>query len=135
MDESQNAEPADAKAIANKICAPISRAVLVVTLIYTFLFCWWMVFDVKLMWELYTNMNIPGGLPALTKLFLRISFILPWLGALAGIVGLVKEFLVRDRRVTLIINTVHIVCLTLFHQLFHAALSLPLIKITYSFGT
>ena len=128
MDEAQNAEPADAKAIANEVCAPISWAVLIFILIQTFLVWWWMVFDVGWSWIICGEMHPPGGNPAVTKIFIRYSFI-PWLVALAGIAGLVKEFLVHNRRVTLIINATHLVFLAALHQLFLAAMYLPLIKL------
>ena len=122
------AQPSDAKAIANEFCAPISWAVLIVALIFNFLFCWWMIFGMEWLWQIYTDMNIPGGLPPPTLLLFRFSFGFASLVALAGIAGLVKEFLIHDRRVTLIINTVHIVFLTLFHQIFLAVMYLPLFK-------
>ena len=80
------------------------------------------------LWQFYTDMNIPGGLSPITKLFHYLSFSFACFVALAGIAGLVKESLVRNRRVTLVINATHLLCLTALHQIFLAAMYLPLLE-------
>ena len=125
MDEAQNAEPADAKAIASEIFAPLSRVVLIVTLFYTPLAYWGMASAQESLWPLFREIGY-RGMPVLTQLLL--SPFVPWCVALAGIAGLVKEFLIQNRRVTLIINATHLVCLTALHQIFLANIYLPLIE-------
>ena len=119
------AQLSDADASANDVYALISRVVLSFTLIHTFLTFGWMVFEGR--WILHNDIDayLACGWLALISIFICYPFV-PLLVALAGIAALVKEFIIKNRRLTLIINSAHLVTVTLVHFLFVESVQLLL---------
>jgi len=84
----------------------------------------------------FENMFMEMGtdLPGLTRFFLSLAPILWPLVFLAAIGSAVKEFVVKNRGVTLAINGIHLVVLVAMRELIIFALGMPLLRLMETIG-
>jgi hypothetical protein len=109
-----------------------SLIIFALVMLYTFVAFYPTASSIPRFESMFMEMN--AELPGLTRFFLSIAPVLWPLVLLAAIGGAVKEFVVRDRSITLIINGVHLVVLVAIKELIVVALGAPLICLMETLG-
>jgi len=79
-------------------------------------------------------MEMDTSLPALTRFVLTVIPTVGPLVFLAAIGTIVKEFAVKNRNITLVINGIHLVMLVAMKELIIFALGMPLLRLMNSLG-
>ncbi len=114
---------------AARICSRIAFALV---MLYSAVVLHFFLARVPDFWELFKALDLSDGLPAVTGIMLSPVF--PTCVPILALASIAKEFAVKNRRTTLIINGVHLVLLFAVRELAVTAMLQPLIAPMVNFG-